>query len=105
AVTDHCLQRHINNELSWAANQKEVDICLSMPRFTSFWACVEHRPHTGGHFGVGGEMANAVSSPGDPLFYLHHAYIDRIWWQWQQKNLKKRVKEIAGSSVQKGHGR
>jgi tyrosinase len=23
------------------------------------------------------------ASPGDPLFWLHHANIDRIWAEWQ----------------------
>ncbi|RPA77868.1 Di-copper centre-containing protein [Ascobolus immersus RN42] len=53
-------------------------------------------PHNAGHIGVGGEMANPISSPGDPLFYLHHTYLDRIWWQWQKKDLKKRLVDIAG---------
>lgn len=27
---------------------------------------------------------------------MHHAFIDRIWWQWQKRDLKNRVKDIAG---------
>lgn len=41
-------------------------------------------------------MENPISSPGDPLFWLHHAFVDRLWWQWQKKDLKKRVKDISG---------
>ena len=37
---------------------------------------------------------NAISSPGDPLFYLHHTFLDRVWWQWQEKT--DRVYDIAG---------
>lgn len=22
---------------------------------------------------------------GDPVFYLHHAQLDRLWWLWQQE--------------------
>lgn len=35
-------------------------------------------------------------SPNDPLFFLHHANIDRIWWEWQQKDPTVRNYEIAG---------
>ncbi|OIW28973.1 Di-copper centre-containing protein [Coniochaeta ligniaria NRRL 30616] len=55
--------------------------------------------HPGGHFGVGGELgelANQHSSPGDPLFYLHHGNVDRLWAKWQAKDMKKRTKDIAG---------
>jgi len=39
---------------------------------------------------------NPISSPGDPLFYLHHTFLDRVWWQWQEKDLGKRLSDIAG---------
>jgi tyrosinase len=31
----------------------------------------------------GNKMPNPAVSPQDPLFWLHHANIDRIWDQWQ----------------------
>lgn len=31
----------------------------------------------------GGELANPYYSPVDPLFYFHHAMIDKIWYKWQ----------------------
>lgn len=36
------------------------------------------------HLWVGGQMQTA-SSPNDPVFFLHHTNIDRLWHQWQQK--------------------
>jgi len=34
------------------------------------------------HNWVGGEMANAKKSPNDPVFFLHHAFIDKTWHDW-----------------------
>lgn len=44
-------------------------------------------------------MINVATSPGDPIFFLHHAYIDRVWWQWQQANLTSRLTDISGRNV------
>ena len=44
--------------------------------------CMEFGSHVGGHTWTGGTMASP-SSPADPLFYLHHCQIDRIWAIWQ----------------------
>ncbi|NOQ71560.1 MAG: hypothetical protein GQ574_06140 [Crocinitomix sp.] len=35
---------------------------------------------------VGGIMGNTQLSPADPVFWLHHAYCDKIWWDWQKQN-------------------
>lgn len=41
-------------------------------------------------------MLNVYSSPGDPIFYLHHTYLDKLWWQWQAKALSTRLTDISG---------
>lgn len=38
--------------------------------------------HGTGHNWVGGTMAGGAS-PLDPLFYLHHCNVDRLWYIWQ----------------------
>ena len=38
--------------------------------------------HGGVHIWVGGTMADASRSPADPVFWLHHANLDRLWWVW-----------------------
>ncbi|MEV4440143.1 tyrosinase family protein [Streptomyces sp. NPDC049577] len=42
---------------------------------------LENVPHNAIHGFVGGAMAFA-SSPDDPIFWLHHANIDRLWAAW-----------------------
>lgn len=39
-------------------------------------------------------MLNGVSSPGDPLFYLHHTWLDKVFWDWQA-----RTTAIGGTNV------
>ena len=50
--------------------------------FTGFQTLLEGAVHGGTHNAVGGDMAGS-SSPADPLFWLHHANIDRLWAEWQ----------------------
>ena len=42
--------------------------------------------HEGGHEDVEGPFGTMAwnSSPNDPVFFLHHANVDRIWSQWMQ---------------------
>lgn len=44
-------------------------------------------------------MLNPISSPGDPLFYLHHAFIDKLWWNWQTADEEERLYAIGGPNV------
>jgi tyrosinase len=45
----------------------------------------EPEMHNRVHVWIGGNMSLG-SSPSDPVFYLHHANIDRIWASWQRKH-------------------
>lgn len=40
--------------------------------------------HGAPHIAVGGDMEDGRYSPNDPLFYLHHAFVDKIWNDWQK---------------------
>jgi len=35
------------------------------------------------HTWVGGDMEALAASPGDPIFWAHHANVDRLWAAWQ----------------------
>lgn len=45
------------------------------------------------------QMSDPIESNGDPLFYLHHAYLDRVWWQWQEANLTARLTDISAQNI------
>lgn len=42
--------------------------------------------HNSGHVWVGGSMGGILTAPTDPVFWMHHAEIDRIWAEWQVVN-------------------
>lgn len=61
--------------------------------------------HNRVHQWVGGHMTGATS-PNDPVFWLHHAFIDLIWLRWQRKYPKAGylpARPLAASDPQ--HGR
>lgn len=97
-LTNHCIQRRISDAASRGAVKSIVDGCLAMETYLEFWSCVETQPHGAGHGGVGLQMINPVSSPGDPIFYLHHTWLDRLWAKWQAKNPEVRFFEIGGNN-------
>jgi Common central domain of tyrosinase/Polyphenol oxidase middle domain len=43
---------------------------------------LENTPHDQVHVDVGGCMADVLCSANDPIFFLHHANIDRLWNRW-----------------------
>jgi hypothetical protein len=44
---------------------------------------LESVPHNGVHSAVGGDMGLIPCSPEDPLFWVHHCNVDRLWTSWQ----------------------
>ncbi len=53
------------------------------------------------HRWVGGNMLQA-SSPNDPVFFMHHAAIDRMWTIWQENN--PALTPYVNTSGAAGHG-
>lgn len=41
--------------------------------------------HNTVHVWVGGSMSPGTS-PNDPVFFLHHCNVDRLWWDWQRQH-------------------
>lgn len=66
-------------------NAAAVSSALANATFNGFAASLEGI-HNSGHVWVGGSMGIVPTAPADPVFWMHHAEIDRIWSQWQASN-------------------
>jgi len=59
--------------------------CMPQVPFSSFSSNLEGTPHAAVHiaFGnTGGWMGSVPTAAQDPIFYLHHCNIDRLWNAW-----------------------
>ncbi|KAM7216078.1 putative amino acid transporter [Rhypophila decipiens] len=95
----YCISRNMSDCLFSGALQENLDACLNAPTFEAHRNCLEAKPHIAGHWGVGGTMSDTLLSPGDPLFFLHHTWLDKLWWEWQSRNLPARLTEISGPNI------
>ncbi|KAH8976448.1 Di-copper centre-containing protein [Lactarius deliciosus] len=96
----------------------EIEKLLETPAgdYKSFQAALEafEGAHSAVHLIVSGDLGgtcpkNASSksncipgptwSPNDPLFWMHHATIDKVWYDWQHRNPES-AKSFFGGSVQ-----
>jgi Common central domain of tyrosinase/von Willebrand factor type A domain len=64
---------------------QDVQTALGHGTYDAFRPDLEVNVHNPPHRWVAGEMAG-LASPHDPVFYLHHCWIDLLWAQWQLLN-------------------
>jgi tyrosinase len=55
-------------------------------RFSGGTGLLEQTPHNVVHVAIGGWMGNPATAALDPIFWLHHGNIDRVWWEWSATN-------------------
>jgi tyrosinase len=95
----HCIYRSFNETMFARAAQTNIDNCLAQQTYETAWECWFLAPHAAGHAGIGGVMSDAVLSPGDPLFFMHHGWLDALWWKWQSADLETRLTEMGGRNT------
>ncbi|KAM7211737.1 hypothetical protein V8F06_012870 [Rhypophila decipiens] len=68
-----------------------AEVLATDSSYDAFREALEGGPHQAVHFGIAigngrGRIGDMVpsSSPNDPIFFLHHTQVDRLWWIWQQ---------------------
>ncbi|MGH8584507.1 MAG: tyrosinase family protein [Gammaproteobacteria bacterium] len=62
--------------------RSQVDSVLALGSYASFRPDVEQFAHNTVHTFIGGS-ASASTSPNDPVFFLLHCNVDRLWSVWQ----------------------
>jgi tyrosinase len=67
--------------------RSQVDEVRAAPTFDAFWSQLEGI-HNGVHVVIGGGTGamSTARSPKDPLFFLHHAMVDKLWADWQREH-------------------
>jgi tyrosinase len=61
-------------------------IASAIGQFWSQTGRLEQTPHNDVHVAIGGLMGDPDSAAQDPIFWLHHCNIDRVWWLWEQQH-------------------
>lgn len=101
----HCLSRGFRTDAygttgpvkidGTALRTSEIDKILNLDDYESFVSTLERQVHDVIPFGVGGDF-ETFSAPFEPLFWLHHAQLDRLWSIWQDRAAERRKKEYSG---------
>ncbi|KAK9767811.1 hypothetical protein K7432_002093 [Basidiobolus ranarum] len=81
----HCLTREWDsgNQISSFWSPESVNNFIqNSGDFESIRSNIELGPHAAVHNNIGGDF-QLMSSANDPIFFLHHAFIDKIWADWQ----------------------
>ncbi|KJK76587.1 hypothetical protein H634G_08175 [Metarhizium anisopliae BRIP 53293] len=96
-----CLTRDFSWPILDESNSypRVLDLIINSSDIHSFLSAVEAPDgvHPGGHLFIGGDSLNLFTSPNEPLFYLHHAMLDRVWAIWQSRDWSARQNALDGT--------
>ncbi|KAJ1916945.1 hypothetical protein H4219_003469 [Mycoemilia scoparia] len=80
-VDPHCLQRQFNMTQYWGP-EVLLEVQNNSTVYSELHNRIEDTVHAAVHTSIGGDMAQMIS-PNDPIFFLHHAMVDKLWYDWQ----------------------
>ncbi|CAI6305306.1 unnamed protein product [Periconia digitata] len=92
-----CLSRAGDSTQTSKLTEDLVRSVNAIPNYSEMAYYAEGTFHAYGHLGVGGTQADKYASPGDPWFWLHHAYVDRNFANWQGGDPNTRLNSINGN--------
>lgn len=90
-MNENSRKSDVSHMVEEQTNLKIVKKSLAVKDFVAFMGSsdgsgeVEYGPHNGVHVALGGTMGT-FKSPMDPVFWMHHCNVDRLWAIWQEAN-------------------
>ncbi|KAF6230923.1 hypothetical protein HO173_010831 [Letharia columbiana] len=99
----HCLSRGFATggnltRFSAALEPTALNELLRTSDYATFNLGVEDGPHLSIPRSIHGDFST-VTAPADPVFFLHHTQLDRLWWKWQQGDTQARLKDYSGKAA------
>ncbi|KNG83998.1 hypothetical protein ANOM_007775 [Aspergillus nomiae NRRL 13137] len=94
-----CLSRGLSQSSLEMEAASNVETCFGYANYTDAWQCYNGYTHAGGHRAVGGLMSHPIDSINEPLFFMHHAYLDKLWWEWQLADYPRRLFDMGGNNT------
>ncbi|KLU92502.1 hypothetical protein MAPG_11447 [Magnaporthiopsis poae ATCC 64411] len=94
------LPRSITSSLSVGCGAAFVAAAIEPDTYDDMWVRVYSGAHLSGHRALGMVNGDPLSSPGDPISMLHHAFVDKMWWDWQARDPAVRLTAMGGPNAQ-----
>ncbi|KAH9221982.1 hypothetical protein DL95DRAFT_421170 [Leptodontidium sp. 2 PMI_412] len=107
--TQHCLSRGFRDGDMVGKLPREpfgpesIGGMMRNETYKGFIRRVEFLLHNRMHSAIGGDFL-ALTAANDPIFFVHHAQIDRIWWKWQLESPSRRLHEYEGKHMYNSTG-
>ncbi|KAF7533314.1 hypothetical protein G7054_g7197 [Neopestalotiopsis clavispora] len=93
---ERCLSRAVDETATAQCSTDFVNSCNSNNQYSDMESCSEFGPHGYGHNGIGAVMSFVSISPGDPVFFMHHGFVDHSYVLWQNADLTNRLYQVNG---------
>lgn len=122
----HCLSRGFQDETmagklpGESFKPEAIGQIMRIPTYKEFVKSIERDLHAPIHLSVRGDLFAMTGANGnkgcnfdflfflltslDPIFFLHHAQLDRIWWRWQQEIPSARLIDYSGKHMYNSTG-